>query len=73
MTVTVKLKVPGVVGMPVMAPVVTFKNRPEGRMPVETLQVSVPLPPVAARGCEYAVPTMPPGREVVVMETRAVI
>jgi hypothetical protein len=38
-TVTVKLKVPGVVGEPVMAPDEVFKVSPGGRVPGGTLQV----------------------------------
>ena len=38
-TVTVKLKVPGVVGEPVMTPDEVFKVSPGGRVPGGTLQV----------------------------------
>ena len=33
-TLAVKLNVPAVVGVPVMAPVVAFKVRPAGRLPL---------------------------------------
>ena len=38
-TFAVKLNVPGVVGVPVMAPVVAFNVRPAGRLPEEIEKV----------------------------------
>jgi hypothetical protein len=43
-------------GMPVMAPVEEFKDRPEGRVPEARLQVIGPSPD-AASAWEYATPT----------------
>lgn len=51
---TVKLEVPAAVGVPETAPVDAFKERPDGRVPDETLHAYGVLPPVAATLCEYA-------------------
>ncbi len=48
----VKLTVPGVVGVPVMAPVVAFRLTPTGRVPVATVHVYGGMPPVAVKFCE---------------------
>ena len=48
MAVTVKLELPAVVGVPVIAPALLRVN-PAGRLPVVTLQVTVPEPPVDCR------------------------
>ena len=61
---TVKDAVPAVLGVPVIAPVEEFSESPAGRLPETMLHVTAPA---AVRVCEYAVPTVPPGREVVVM------
>ena len=45
---TVKFEVPAVVGVPVIAPVLTFKLRPVGSAPTVTDQVTAPEPPVEA-------------------------
>ena len=45
---TVMLLVPLEFGVPVIAPVVAFRLRPLGSVPVERLQVYEPLPPDAA-------------------------
>ena len=58
----VKLEVAAVVGVPVMAPVAAFKNKPAGKLPADTLKVYEPSPPVAEALCEYAVPTVPFGK-----------
>ena len=50
-TVTVKLEVAAVVGVPVMLPEV-LSDRPPGRLPEVTLQEYPPLPPEAAREAE---------------------
>lgn len=47
--VTVTVKVPAVVGVPVMAPVVVARLVPEGRDPEVTDQVTGAVPPVDAR------------------------
>ena len=47
-TVTVKLEVPTAVGLPVMAPVVSFSVSPAGRVPVVTVQLYGDVPPLAA-------------------------
>ena len=49
-TFTVKLIAPVVVpvGVPAIAPVDAFRVSPAGKLPLETLHVSVPAPPVAA-------------------------
>jgi hypothetical protein len=44
---TVKLNVPAVVGVPVIAPVVAFKPKPAGRLPAEIDHV-IGTVPVAA-------------------------
>ena len=48
MTCTVKVKVPGTGGTPVMAPEPP-SDKPVGNVPLARLQVSVPVPPVACR------------------------
>jgi len=48
-TFTVNVKVPGVVGVPEMAPVDELKLNPGGSVPLMTLQVSVPAPPLACK------------------------
>jgi hypothetical protein len=45
---TVKLNVPAVVGVPVIAPVFTFKPKPAGRLPLVIDHV-IGVVPVAAR------------------------
>src|SRR5437588_10131133 len=48
---TMKAEVPAAVGVPVMAPVVAFKVRPAGRVPVARRQVTAPVPPI---DCNWA-------------------
>ena len=68
-TRTVKLAVPVAVGVPLTTPALD-KVRPAGRLPTVTDHVYGGVPPVAARVCEYAVPTVPLGSgEVVVTQT----
>ena len=43
----VKLTVPAVVGVPLMAPVLAFRLKPAGSVAAETDQVIVPVPPDA--------------------------
>jgi len=47
-TCTVKVEVPGMVGVPVMAPELP-SDKPVGKVPPAKLHVSVPAPPVAWR------------------------
>ena len=47
-TLAVKLKVPAVVGVPVIAPVLVLRLSPGGKLPV-LLQVKGVMPPVAVR------------------------
>ena len=70
LAVTVKLDVLCAVGVPEMTPVFPSKVRPAGRSPL-LLHVMVPVP-LAARVAVYAVPTVPPAREVVVIRGGAV-
>ena len=61
----VKLKVLALVGVPLRAmpvPVVLLSIRPLGSEPPVTDHVTVPLAPVTAKLCEYAVPIVPLGR-----------
>jgi hypothetical protein len=51
-TRAVKLKVPAVVGVPVIAPVLALSVRFGGRDPLEIDQVYGDVPPVAARVAE---------------------
>jgi hypothetical protein len=63
---TVKLNVPLAVGVPEM--VLPDKLKPPGRLPLPlTILQVIGVSPVAARAWLYAVPTVPPGREVVVI------
>jgi hypothetical protein len=63
--VTVKLKVPTVVGVPVIAPVLGFNVRPVGSAPLVTAQVTGAVPPVEASVAEYGEDTTPFPSEVV--------
>jgi hypothetical protein len=54
------------VGVPVIAPDVVFNDSPDGKVPLASTQVYVPLPPVAARLAEYDPPTTPSDKEEVV-------
>ncbi len=65
-TLAVKVKLPDVVGVPLMEPA-EERVRPPGRAPEETVQVyPVPLPPLATRVAEYATSTIPEASEPVV-------
>src|SRR4029077_3791396 len=57
----VKLKVPNVVGVPVMAPVAGLSDSPAGSTPLDTANVYGPVPPEAVIVWLYAVPTTPLG------------
>jgi hypothetical protein len=64
-TRTVKVEVPAVVGVPLIAPPVD-RERPAGRGPEETDQLYGCVPPVAASVLLYAVPTVPAGKGLAV-------
>ena len=59
-TLTVKLNVPAAVGVPLKTPA-ELKLKPPGTDPELTDHVSVPVPPVVAKVCEYTTPTSPTG------------
>lgn len=65
-TRAVNANVPALVGVPAMTPVDAFSVKPPGKLPDTMLQPYGVVPPVAARDCEYAPPTLPFGRVVVV-------
>ena len=67
----VKLDVPAVVGVPVIAPVDELSDRPAGRVPDEMDQARAPVPPVAARVWLYAMLIVSAGRLAVVIVTAA--
>jgi hypothetical protein len=58
-TCAVKLNVPGVVGVPVIAPVAALSVKPAGRDPRMIEYVYAATPPVAVNADEYATPTCP--------------
>jgi len=62
------LKVPALVGFPVIAPVLAFKLSPAGSVPPVMLHVNGGTPPASCRVALYAVPTIPFAREVVVTD-----
>ena len=64
-TLTVKLDVWAVVGVPVIAPVEAFSDSPAGSVPELRDQWYGGAPPVAPRVCAYAVPVVAAGREAV--------
>ena len=69
---SVALKVNGVafavaVGVPLIRPDDAFRAKPAGKLPEVNCQLVEPVPPVAARVREYAVPMAPFGRDAVVM------
>ena len=55
------------VGVPVMAPVAVFSDRPAGNVPLVSDHVYGVVPPDAVSVAEYAVPTLPFGNDVVVI------
>jgi hypothetical protein len=63
------VNVPAAVGFPVMAPVDALIPNPPGRP--DAVQVIGSVPPLAATVALYAVPTVPPGSDAVVMLTGA--
>jgi hypothetical protein len=67
-TRTVKLAAPWLVGVPPIAPL-DARARPAGSEPPPTVHVNGGVPPLACKLTEYAVPLIPAGRSVVVIET----
>ena len=59
--------VPEVVGVPEITPVDATRARPAGRVPELTVQLYGVVPPLACSVAEYAVPVVPPGSDVVVI------
>ncbi len=54
--------------MPVITPVPAFSDRPAGSVvPLKRVHAYAPFPPVAVRVWLYAIPTVPFGRDVVVI------
>src|SRR5262245_6903158 len=73
-TLMVKFAIPAVVGVPEIKPLrLRFSPAGSDPSPGGTDHVRVPVPPVAASCCEYTVPTVPPGRVVVVIVSAAAI
>jgi hypothetical protein len=69
-TLIVKLDGPGVVGVPLITPVIESRLSPAGREPVSgnpTNHVNGTVPPLVAIGREYTAFAVPPGSEVVVI------
>ena len=64
-TCTVKFEVPGAAGVPLILPA-ALSVRGAGSEPTVTAHVYPPVPPLAAKVCEYAVPAVPPGNDAVV-------
>jgi len=64
-TLTVKIKMPEVVGIPAICPVFTPSERPGGKIPSVTVHVFVPTPPVARSKPVYGDNLTPSLREVV--------
>jgi hypothetical protein len=66
-TLTVKSKSPAADGVPVIEPLAP-NDSPPGSDPPVTAQPYGARPPAALRVAEYPVPTVPAGKELVVME-----
>lgn len=60
-SVTAKVGLPAVVGMPVIAPVDALRVRPAGRFPLVTDHAYGGMPPSPANVVAYAVPDVPAG------------
>jgi hypothetical protein len=56
------------VGVPVIAPVAALNESPAGKVPLVSDHVYGAVPPVAPKVAEYALPTCPFAKEVVVIE-----
>ena len=65
-TCTVNDVVPAVVGVPEITPVAATRPNPAGSVPPVTVQLYGVVPPLACSVAEYAVPAVPPGKDVVV-------
>jgi hypothetical protein len=60
-------------GVPLITPVNEFSVSPRGSLPDGKFQVYGPVPPVAARVCEYGVPTTPLLSAVVVIAKEPIV
>src|SRR5271165_2068034 len=69
---TVKLKEPVAVGVPLSAPRVLFSVRPVGKVPVLLRLIGV-VPPETSMNWVYAAPTSPLGKLVVAMNGSGLI
>jgi hypothetical protein len=58
----------GPVGVPLINPVDAFSVKGLGSVPEVIVHAYGPVPPLAAKDCEYAVPTSPLGSDVVVVD-----
>ncbi len=65
-TLTVKVELPGAVGVPEMTPAALSAN-PGGSEPLEMLQFSGATPPLAVNVDEYTVPTVPEATDEIVI------
>ena len=64
-TLTVNVALPGVVGVPAIVPP-ALNASPSGSDPETMDQLYPPVPPLAESGCEYGMPAVALGSEVVV-------
>ena len=62
LTLTVRLEVPAVVGIPLTVQLFGASVSPAGSAPVVILQVKGGFPPVTPKTWLYGVPTIPPGK-----------
>lgn len=67
MAFTVKVAVPGTVGVPEITPVLASRERPAGRLPAAIDHERGPVPPLACSLAVYEVASTPAGNEVVEM------
>ena len=63
----VKLDMPAVVGVPVIAPVAAFKVRPAGKVPTEIAHVTAGVPPLDCSVALYTELTAPVASELLVI------
>jgi hypothetical protein len=69
----VKLKLPAAAGVPLIVPFVAFVNdKPLGKLPLVD-HVYDPVPPPAAKFCEYGTPTVQDGNDAVVIVSPVLI
>jgi hypothetical protein len=71
-TCTVKSKVPAADGVPVIAPVLTLRDSPVGKLPDAIDQVYAGVPPLAVRDWLYAAATVPADKVVVVIDNGSI-